>query len=154
MALPLRKISVILPFYNAESTLDRAILSISQQDMEDFECILVDNNSTDGSRRVAESWMAKDDRFILVSETKQGVMFASNRGAEEGRGTYLARMDADDVALPERLRLQSAFLDQNPEFGAVAGRVQHVGDPRSTEGFRRFVDWSNSVCTYEEFSNK
>ena len=144
------KISVILPFYNAERTLDRAIRSISRQDLEDFECLLVDNNSSDGSRNIAEKWVAEDKRFILLSESRQGVMYASNRGAEKAQGSYLARMDADDVALPERLRLQSEFLDKNPEYGAVAGRVLHVGDPDSTEGFRRFVEWSNSLCSYEE----
>ena len=144
------KISVILPFFNAEGTLDRAIGSIGGQDLEDFECILVDNNSTDGSRDIAEKWVAKDKRFVLVSESRQGVMYASNRGAEESMGMYLARMDADDVALPERLRLQSEFLDKNSDYGAVAGRVLHVGDPHNTEGFRRFVEWSNSLCSYEE----
>ncbi|TFH26322.1 MAG: glycosyltransferase family 2 protein [Bacteroidia bacterium] len=144
------KVSVILPFYNAELTLERAIGSIDKQDLEDFECILVDNNSTDGSRRIAEQWVEKDSRFKLISEAQQGVMFASNRGAKEGRANYLARMDADDVALPERLRLQADFLDQNPDYGAVAGRVLHVGDTNTTEGFRRFVEWSNSLCSYEE----
>jgi glycosyltransferase involved in cell wall biosynthesis len=144
------EVSVILPFYNAERTLDRAIESIGGQDLVDFECILVDNNSTDGSRRIAEQWVEKDSRFKLISEAQQGVMYASNRGAKEGRANYLARMDADDVALPERLRLQSEFLDKNPDYGAVAGRVLHVGDPQYTEGFRRFVEWSNSLCSFEE----
>ena len=56
MTKTLKKVSVILPFYNAERTLDRAIRSIEGQDMEDFECMLVDNNSTDGSRSIAEKW--------------------------------------------------------------------------------------------------
>lgn len=77
-------------------------------------------------------------------------MFASNRACDAARGDYIARMDADDVALPGRLRLQCAFLDQHPDFGAVAGLVNHVGDPETTGGFRRFVEWSNSVITYEE----
>ncbi len=148
------KVSVILPFYNAERTIDRAIGSIAKQDLGDFECILVDNNSTDGSRRIAEHWVVRDRRFRLISESRQGVMFASNRGAEEGMGMYLARMDADDVAFPERLRLQSEFLDMNPDYGAVAGRVLHVGDPQYTEGFRRFVEWSNSLCSYEEIYHR
>lgn len=115
---------------------------------------MVNNNSSDGSRDIALGWEHHDPRFTLVEEERQGVMFASNRGAEEGRGTYLARMDADDVSLPGRLRLQSEFLDQNPEFGAVAGKVLHVGDPQNTEGFRRFVEWSNSLCTYKEIYNR
>ena len=148
------KVSVILPFFNAEGTLDRAVGSIGMQDLEDFECMLVDNNSTDGSRPIAEQWVEKDRRFTLIAEAQQGVMFASNRGAEASMGMYLARMDADDVALPERLRLQSEFLDKNSGYGAVAGRVLHVGDPQYTGGFRRFVDWSNSLSTYEDIYHR
>jgi glycosyltransferase involved in cell wall biosynthesis len=143
-------VSVILPFYNAEGTLHRALESIAAQDLKDFECVMVDNNSSDGSRVIAEKWTLKDKRFKLVRESRQGVMFASNKGAGEAAGKYLARMDADDVALPERLRLQSDFLDENPSYGAVAGRVLHVGDPDSTKGFQRFVEWSNSICSYQE----
>jgi glycosyltransferase involved in cell wall biosynthesis len=144
------KVSVILPFYNSVATLNRAIQSIHEQDFEDFECFLVDNNSSDGSKEVAEGWTRKDRRFFLIHEARQGVMFASNRGAQMSRGDYLARMDSDDRAYPQRLTLQVAFLDQNPDYGAVAGRVRHVGDPLLTEGFRRFVDWSNSLVSYEE----
>jgi glycosyltransferase involved in cell wall biosynthesis len=148
------KVSVVLPFYNAEKTLYAALQSIANQDYTDWECVMVNNNSSDGSRDIALGWEHHDPRFTLVKEERQGVMFASNRGAEEGRGTYLARMDADDVSLPGRLRLQSEFLDQNPEFGAVAGKVLHVGDPQNTEGFRRFVEWSNSLCTYKEIYHR
>jgi glycosyltransferase involved in cell wall biosynthesis len=147
-------ISVILPFFNAINTLERAIQSIQNQDMEKFECLLVDNNSSDGSREIAEKYCATDKRFRLFNEPRQGVMFASNRGALESSGDYLARMDADDVALPERLRLQAEFLDKNPAYGAVAGRVEHVGDPEFTGGFRRFVEWSNSLCSYEEIYHR
>ena len=148
------RISVILPFYNAERTLDRAIASIYQQEFGDFECILVDNNSSDKGRKVAQEWIRKDKRFILINEKRQGVMFASNRGTELARGTYLARMDADDRALPCRLKLQSDFLDTYPDYGAVAGLVKHVGDPESTEGFRRFVEWSNSLHSYLDIYNR
>ncbi|MEN8230994.1 MAG: glycosyltransferase [Bacteroidota bacterium] len=148
------KISVILPFYNAVETLDRAISSIYQQEFVDFECILVDNNSTDGSEKIAMEWERLDSRFRLINEEKQGVMFASNRGCELARGQYLARMDADDRAYPERLKLQENFLNDHSEFGAVAGLVKHVGDPENTEGFRRFVAWSNSLRSYEEIYNR
>ncbi len=154
MSYSVPKISVVLPFYNAEQTLHRAISSIASQDLGDFECIMVDNNSTDGSRKIAEGWARKDQRITLESESKQGVMFASNRGAEKARGAYIARMDADDCALPGRLRLQSEFLDANPQYGAVAGLVNHVGDPGSTAGFRRFVEWSNSLRSYDEIFNR
>jgi len=150
----LPKVSVVLPFYNSDKTLSIALQSISDQDFTDFECVMVDNNSTDGSRKIAAGWERDDSRFRLLEEKKQGVMFASNRGCDAARGAYIARMDADDVALPGRLRLQCEFLDRQPDYGAVAGLVNHVGDPETTGGFRRFVEWSNSVITYEEIYNR
>jgi len=150
----LPEVTVVLPFFNAELTLFRAAESIRKQDFQHWECILVDNNSTDESRGVAEALVRKDSRFKLLEEKQQGVMFASNRGCEAARGRYIARMDADDVALPGKLRLQSEFLDSHPDYGAVAGLVKHVGDPDTTGGFRRFVEWSNSVVSYEEIYNR
>ena len=150
----LPKVSVVLPFFNADKTLSKALQSISDQDFTDFECVMVDNNSTDGSREIA-AWKERDDpRFRLVEEMRQGVMYASNRGCDAARGTYIARMDADDVARSGRLRMQCDFLDRHPDYGAVAGLVNHVGDPETTGGFKRFVEWSNSVITYEEIFNR
>ncbi len=148
------KVSVVLPFYNAEETLSMALKSIADQDFFHWECVMVDNNSSDGSRDIAAGWEGVDSRFRLVEESQQGVMFASNRGCEEARGRYLARMDADDVARPGRLRQQSEFLDSHPGYGAVAGLVTHVGDPETTGGFKRFVEWSNSLVCYEDIYNR
>lgn len=150
MKYQLPKVSVILPFYNAVETLSRAIESISNQSLLDFECILINNNSTDGSVVIAEDWAKNDRRFTLIHENRQGVMFASNSGSKMARGEYIARMDADDVSYPNRLKLQSEFLDANPENGAVSGLVKHIGDPDTTKGFARYVDWVNSVKSYEE----
>jgi len=150
----LPKVTVVLPFFNAGKTLFRAAESILGQEFAHWECILVDNNSTDGSREIALSLERKDSRFRLISEKRQGVMFASNRGYKSAIGEYIARMDADDVARPERLGLQFDFLNQNPAYGAVAGLVEHVGDPETTGGFRRFVEWNNSVVSYEEIYNR
>jgi len=154
MTESLPKISVILPFYNAEKTLSVALQSIADQVFTDWECVMVDNNSSDGSKEIAAGWERLDPRFRLVQEERQGVMYASNRGCDFARGAYLARMDADDVARPGRLNLQCEFLDAHPDFGAVAGLVTHVGDPETTGGFQRFVDWSNSVISYEEIYNR
>jgi glycosyltransferase involved in cell wall biosynthesis len=144
------RVSVILPFFNAAGTLDRAIRSIAEQDFDDLECILVDNNSSDLGPDIAVAWTKRDRRFRLVRESRQGVMFASNRGCEQAEGAYLARMDADDFAYPSRLKLQVDFLDNHPGYGSVAGLANHVGDPETTRGFARFVDWSNSLVSYQE----
>jgi len=148
------KISVILPFYNAEATLERAIFSIADQTFTDFECILIDNNSTDKSNTVAKRWANRDKRFILITEKQQGVVFASNAGSKLAKSKYIARMDADDWAYPNKLKLQVHFLDNHPDFGAVAGLAEHVPHNENTEGFSRFVEWSNSIQTFEEISNR
>ena len=148
------KISVILPFYNAEVTLERAISSIANQSFTNFECILIDNNSMDKSGGVAKSWMERDRRFKLITEKQQGVVLASNVGFKKAKGEYIARMDADDWAYPDKLKLQADFLDNHPDFGAVAGLVEHIPHNENTEGFARFVEWSNSIQTYREISNR
>ena len=137
------EVSVILPFYNAEKTLTRAISSILDQTFPDFELILVDNNSADSGVEIARSFATKDNRIKLTKEQEQGVVFAMNKGMELARGKYLARMDADDVSLPKRLEKQVDFLAGNPEIGLVGSCVRHMSDLPS-EGMGRFVDWVNS----------
>ncbi len=144
------KISVILPFYNARDTLGRSISSIANQAYTDWECILADNNSTDGSREIAKLWRRKDNRFRLITETRQGVTYASNAAAEVASGKYVARMDADDVALPERLELQHRFLRDNPDYDVVSGKVIYKTTLKATAGFKRYVSWVNAVDTYEK----
>ena len=153
MTKEIPEISVILPFFNADSTLNRAIESIEYQNFERFECILINNNSTDKSVDIAQNWTEKDRRFILIHEKTQGVMFASNAGSELARGKYIARMDADDFACINRLKLQAEFLDANPDYGAVGGLVEHIGHSENTEGMARYVDWVNSVQSYREIMN-
>ena len=148
------KVSVILPFFNADTTLNRAIESIAFQSLYDFECILVNNNSKDRSVEIAQSWTEKDERFILIHEKKQGVMFASNAGSEHARGQYIARMDADDYSYPNRLKLQAGFLDANLKYGAVAGLVKHIGHSENTKGMARYVAWVNSIQIYDEIKNR
>ena len=147
------KISVILPFFNAEKTLKRAIKSISSQSFKDFECILIDNNSNDRSREIAQKFVDSDNRFKLISEQKQGVTSASNAGWEASRGQYIARMDADDWSYPDRLKMQNDFLDMHLDYGAVASKVKHISHSDFTGGMARFVQWSNSIVTYQEILN-
>lgn len=143
------KISVVLPFYNAENTLARAVESILVQKFQGFELILVDNNSTDNSRRIAENFIKEDERAVLLTEATQGVSHACNTGLKYAQGEYIARMDADDVSLPDRLLKQAGFLDQNPQVMAVASRVKHCSVLPS-DGMLRFVEWSNRQLTHEQ----
>ncbi len=153
MTNPNPKISVLLPFYNSEKTLERAIRSIQNQKFCDFECILIDNNSTDNSREIAKPFSNSDNRFILISEPQQGVVYASNKGWNNSKGKYIARMDSDDWSHPERLGLQDKFLENNPTYGAVATLVTHISHSDQTGGMSRFVEWNNSLVSSDQISN-
>ena len=138
------EISVILPFYNAEQTLEAAIKSILNQSFSNFELLLVDNNSTDQSFSIAGKLAKKDMRIRLLQEKKQGVANAMNCGLKNARGTFIARMDADDISMPDRLEKQLQFLNANPDVDFVGCHVKYIPHNKNTAGFRRFVNWVNS----------
>jgi glycosyltransferase involved in cell wall biosynthesis len=149
------KVSVILPFFNAEDTLERAVYSILNQTFSDFELILVNNNSTDKSRDIAWMLSGEDERIILIEEKQQGVSYAANTGNKAARGNYIARMDADDVSLPLRLEKQVELLDNNPETGVASCLVKHIGHHENTGGIENFVNWANSLQNHNEiFMNR
>jgi len=144
------EISVILPFYNARETLARAISSILSQEYFSFELILIDNCSDDGSSDIARSFESENPHITLLREPRKGVVHASNRGAEASRGRYICRMDADDEAMPGKLGIQSAYLDKHPKVQAVAGLVENIPHKMQAGGIDRFVQWSNTLRSYEE----
>ncbi len=147
-------VSVIIPFFNAEQTLDSAVKSILSQTYDNFELLLVNNASTDKSGELAKRWAEKDARIKVLFEEKQGVVYAHNRGWQEAKGQYIARMDADDVALPHRLEKQVSYLEENPEVGLVSGRIKHVDGQPDGRGISHFVDWVNEVHSTNDIALK
>ncbi len=120
------------------------------QSFNNFELLLINNNSTDNSLLIARQLAMKDPRIRLMEERKPGVANAMNCGLLNAQGKYLARMDADDISLPCRLEKQRQFLNKNPEIGLVGTQVNYIPHNSNTAGFKRFVDWSNSFCSPEE----
>ncbi|MFW5886517.1 MAG: glycosyltransferase family 2 protein [Bacteroidota bacterium] len=142
-------IRIIIPFYQSEATLERALLSIQKQTERNFECFLVNNHSTDGFQRVITPFL-KDSRFSLVHEKKQGVSYAFNRGLEGATCPYIARMDADDEVLPERLEKQKEYLEQHQDIDMVGSQARHVPGSFFSEGLKRFVEWNNQILSPED----
>ncbi|HEX8910957.1 MAG TPA: glycosyltransferase [Humisphaera sp.] len=120
-------VSVILPVFNAESYLAEAVDSVLSQSLRDFELIAVDDGSGDGSGRLLDEFARRDGRVRVIHQRNLGLGWAPNRAAAEARGKYLARMDADDVAVPDRLERQAAYLDANPEVVVVGGAIELFG---------------------------
>ena len=148
MAVGKPQISVILPFSDAEHTLERALRSIERQTHRHFECIMVDNCAGEGSVGIARGKAARDARFVLVSESQRGVAHAFAAGFEHSCGSMIARMDSDDVMHPRRLEFQQAFLENYSDYGAVAGKVRYGGYYRKNTGLKQYIEWNNGVDTY------
>lgn len=111
-------ISVVMSAYNSEEHLAEAIESILQQSFTDFEFIIIDDASTDQSLSVMREYAAHDSRIIVLENAKNMRLAASlNKGIEQARGEFIARMDADDVALVDRLQKQFDFMSNKPELG-------------------------------------
>ena len=107
-------VSIVMSCYNSESTMDKAIESICNQTFSNFEFLIIDDGSTDNTLEKLSDWSSKDDRIILIkNERNIGLAASLNKGIEKARATYIARMDADDEALPKRLELQVAYLLNN-----------------------------------------
>lgn len=96
-------ISVIVPCYNGARTLAHALESVRWQTMVDWECILVDDGSNDGTADVFESFRKNDDRFVCIQQENLGLASARNRGIESARGMFIQFLDADDLLLPDKL---------------------------------------------------
>lgn len=117
------QISVLMPVYNAERYLREAVESILNQSFTDFEFLIVNDGSTDGSAAVLMEYAAKDDRIRLISRPNTGYVVALNEMLGLAGGEFLARMDADDAAVSDRFERQVAFLGSNPDHVAVGSRV-------------------------------
>lgn len=107
-------ISVILPVYNAAQYLKYAVDSILDQTYEDFELILINDGSKDASKEIINRYAEQDDRIITVHQKNIGLVATLNKGIGLAKGTYIARMDADDISLPRRLKEQVRLLEENP----------------------------------------
>ncbi len=112
------RVSVGIPFYNAEQTLADAIRSVFAQTFQDWELILVDDGSSDASAEIAQA--VEDPRVRILSDgVNRGLVYRLNQIGQLARGRYLARMDADDLMHPERLSRQVEYLDANPKVDLV-----------------------------------
>ncbi len=121
-------VSVLMGVYNGEAFLAEAIESILHQTMKDFEFVIVDDGSTDGTGEILRRYAAADARVRVVTRGHEGLIASLNFGRGIAQGKYIARMDADDVAFPDRLAKQIAFLDAHPNVAVVGGAIQMIND--------------------------
>ncbi len=135
-------VSIGLPVYNSERTLALAVISVLMQTFSDFELIIVDDGSEDRSCLILNTFQDKRIR-VIVDHTHRGLPYRLNQIADLARGQYLARMDADDVMHPDRIRRQLQFLTTHPEVDVLGTDVYVIDGHNRLVGYIRTPDNSS-----------
>ena len=130
-------LSVAMSVYNGERFLDEAIASVSAQTFADFEFLVLDDGSQDGTRDIIEAHAARDARIRPIVRENRGLVASLNELLAGARAPLVARMDADDICMPHRFAAQIAFLEANPDYGVVGSRsidIDEFGKPYTVAG--------------------
>jgi glycosyltransferase involved in cell wall biosynthesis len=144
------RVSVVLPVRDARTSLPSALRSIARQTLVEFECLVVDDGSRDGSRSVAEGFARSDPRFRVIAAERSGLVAALNQGLAAARTDWIARMDADDVMARERLAQQLHYLESHPEVSAVGCHVRLFPRRALGEGMRSYEAWLRGITSPRE----
>jgi glycosyltransferase involved in cell wall biosynthesis len=147
-------ISVLLPCFNAEETIENALDSIVKQSFEDFEIIAIDDGSSDSTPEILRKWSEQDRRIRLITQSHRGIIPALNSGFRESGGAFIARMDADDLSHPQRFAKQMEFLEHNPEIAVVSCLVEGYPPDRIQEGYKLYYLWLNSLVSSEQIARE
>jgi glycosyltransferase involved in cell wall biosynthesis len=121
-------ISVCLAVYNTEKYIAQAVESILNQTFEDFEFLIIDDGSTDKSPEILQSYAEQDQRIRFYHRENQGISKTRNQMLKQARGKFIAVMDADDIAYPERFEHQVKFLKNNPDVVCVGGAFEFIDE--------------------------
>ncbi len=140
-------VSVVLPVRNAADTIDECLDSICRQSYERFEVVVVDDGSTDNSLTKIKHWCDRDRRIQYYQQPPLGLVFALNKGLTLAKGEYIARMDADDVMLENRLQAQVEYLNRHPNITLVATQVELFPNHRVTPAYQEYIRWQNQCLT-------
>lgn len=118
------KISVIMPTYNSEKYLKASIDSILNQTFKDFEFLIIDDNSTDKTREIINSY--KDERIRLINGTQKSLAAALNIGIKQAKGEFIARMDSDDISSPKRFEEQLNIFEKHSDIGILGTKAELI----------------------------
>lgn len=120
------RVSVVMPVHNGGVYLEHAVDSILGQTFPDLEFVIIDDGSTDSTAQVLRRYQTADRRVRVYHQENAGIVASLNRGCHEAKAAYIARMDADDIAFPDRLARQVEFLDGNPAVAVVGSAVVRI----------------------------
>ncbi len=140
-----------MPVRNCGHWLQSAVESILNQSFEDFELLIIDNHSDDGSIEL----LPNDSRIKIIRHSGMGIVTSLNIGLLKAKGEFIARMDGDDLSSPHRFQVQLDYARLNPEIGIIGGLVEIFSDDAVVQqGSISYQHWLNSVCTPEEINRE
>jgi glycosyltransferase involved in cell wall biosynthesis len=138
-------VSILLPAFNAARTLDACLRSIVRQSDPAFECVLVDDGSDDDTLGLALAFARRDPRVVVVATRHQGLVGALEAGLARCAGTFVARMDADDLMHRDRLRVQRQLLESRPELSGAGCGIRFFPRAGLRDGLRTYERWLNAI---------
>jgi glycosyltransferase involved in cell wall biosynthesis len=145
-------VSVLLPFRNAAETIGDCVESVLAQTLTDFEVIAVNDFSDDRSAEILQQF--SDECIKVITNDRQGLVHALNKGLACCSAPLVARMDADDIMYPRRLQLQYSFLRQHHDVALVATQARKFPEASIRNGYREYMRWQNSVISSEDVDNQ
>jgi glycosyltransferase involved in cell wall biosynthesis len=147
-------ISILMPFYNARSTLPACLHSIQKQTLASWELIAVDDHANDGSRECLQQYSCRDSRIRILSNPGKGLVSALNHGLQHCNSEWVARMDADDIMHPQRLAMQLAHFRSRPTLALSATRVRLFPKESIKAGYREYLHWQNQCCSSDDIAQQ
>lgn len=142
-------LSLIIPAYKAELTLDRCIRSIVSQSFQDWEICLIDDGSPDHCPEICDEWAAKDERIRVAHQKNRGLSAARNRGIGMARGLYITFVDSDDELAPDTLQVLMKQMNEHPEYDILEYPVME--NYQHPQGLEQRHIWEEN--TYTDFTD-
>ena len=142
-------LSVLLPVRDGAAFLEEALTSLERQTFTDFQVMAVDDGSVDGTGEILRAAARRDRRIRRLTQEPKGIVAALELARSKARSPYLARMDADDVALPERFQRQMELMATDRRIVACGTGVTYFPRERVRDGARRYQEWINGLATHE-----
>lgn len=146
------KVSILLPVFNAEATLTECIDSILSQTLAEFEIIAVDDNSTDESVSVLQSY--NDSRIRIFANEQRGIVSALNLGLQRCQSDFVARMDADDLMYADRLKKQFELMSADESLTLCATQARKFPEDNIKAGYVEYMRWQNACLSMQDIENQ
>jgi len=143
-------VSIIVPCFNYAQFIPETLNSIQKQTFANWECIIVDDGSTDNTREIVEKFCNRDKRFLYLYQDNQGLSSARNTGLNIAKGTYIQFLDSDDLLSESKLQLQTEYMLQNPDVTISYTDAFYFGDNQKQKLYKAFFTGTNGKITFSQ----